>query len=77
MRGSQYLESLLLSQSNTPGSKEMEMSLILFMSATALSHTHEFIPGKEQSMMLRAWSSALRLMQHHNLQEPKHNPTVD
>ncbi len=42
-----------------------------------LSHTHESIPGKEQSMMLRAWSSALRLMQHHNLQEPKHNPTVD
>jgi hypothetical protein len=28
-------------------------------------------------MMLRAWSSTLRLMQHHNLQEPKHNPTVD
>jgi len=39
MKGNQYLENLLLSQNNTPNSKEMEMSFILVMFATTLTHT--------------------------------------
>jgi hypothetical protein len=39
MKRNQYLENLLLSQSNTPGSKEMEISFILVMFVTTFTHT--------------------------------------